>query len=345
MNLYEQAIRSAQANGFVQNEALAYELASAFYAARDFQQIAQLYLRNARDGYLRWGASGKVRQIDGTSLHLRTEEHRPALKSTIAASVEHLDLTTVIKVSQAISSEIVPERLIETLMRTAIEQAGAERGLLVVSRGREQRIAAEAMITGNSVSTHLCDATISPASLPESVMHLVLRTQESIIIDDAKASSAFATDPYFNQSEARSVLCMPLVNQAKVAGVLYLENSLAASVFAPARTTVLKLLASQAAISLEITRLYQELAQREARIRRLVDSNVIGIVIWDLDGRLIDANDAFLRMVQYEREDLKTGLRWFDMTPPDWQEVHAKIELEELQTTGIMQAREKEYFR
>jgi PAS domain S-box-containing protein len=345
MNLYEQAIRSAQANGFVHNEALANELASRFYAARDFQQIAQLYLRNARDGYLRWGADGKVRQIDAMHPRLRTEEHRPALTSTIAASVEHLDLTTVIKVSQAISAEMVLERLIETLMRTAIEQAGAERGLLVDSRGAELRIAAEAMINGNSVTTHLRDASISPASLPESVLHYVLRTQESIIIDDAKAQSAFAADPYFSQQEARSVLCLPLVNQAKVVGVLYLENNLAPRVFAPARTAVLKLLASQAAISLENTHLYQELAEREARIRRLVDSNVIGIVIWDLDGRILDANDAFLRMVQYEREDLNAGLRWFDMTPPEWQEVHARSELEELQTTGTMQAREKEYFR
>jgi PAS domain S-box-containing protein len=88
-----------------------------------------------------------------------------------------------------------------------------------------------------------------------------------------------------------------------------------------------------------------ELREREARIRRLVDSDIIGIVIWDLDGTLIDANDAFLRMVQYEREDVKAGLRWFDMTPPDWQEVHGREEAEELAATGRMQAREKEYFR
>src|SRR5690606_23355116 len=93
------------------------------------------------------------------------------------------------------------------------------------------------------------------------------------------------------------------------------------------------------------TRLYSELEEREARIRRLVDSDIIGIVIWDLDGRLIDANDAFLRMLQYDREDLRAGLRWFDMTPPEWQDVHARYEAEELQATGKMQAREKEYFR
>jgi PAS domain S-box-containing protein len=92
-------------------------------------------------------------------------------------------------------------------------------------------------------------------------------------------------------------------------------------------------------------RLYSDIEEREAKIRRLVDSDIIGIVIWDLDGLLIDANDAFLRMVQYEREDLQAGLRWFDMTPPEWQEVHARYEAEELKRTGMMQAREKEFFR
>lgn len=92
-------------------------------------------------------------------------------------------------------------------------------------------------------------------------------------------------------------------------------------------------------------RLYRDIEEREARIRRLIDSDIIGIVIWDLDGRLIDANNAFLRMVQYEREDVNAGLRWFDMTPPEWQEVHARDEAEELRTTGKMQAREKEFFR
>lgn len=93
------------------------------------------------------------------------------------------------------------------------------------------------------------------------------------------------------------------------------------------------------------TRLYSDIAEREARIRRLIDSDIIGIVIWDLDGTVIDANDAFLRMIQYEREDVQAGLRWFDITPPKWQTVHAREEAEELAATGKMQAREKEYFR
>ena len=136
-HLYEQAIRSAHANGFVHNEALANELAARFYAARGFEKIAHTYLRDARYCYLRWGADGKVRQLDQLYPHLREEEPLPGPTSTIVAPVEHLDLATVIKVSQAVSGEIVLEKLIDTLMRTAIEHAGAERGLLILPRGDE----------------------------------------------------------------------------------------------------------------------------------------------------------------------------------------------------------------
>ena len=131
MRLYEQAIRSARANGFIHNEALANELAARFYAARGFEQIAHLFLRNARQGYLRWGADGKVRQLDETisvpPRRKRRSTHGPS--STIGAPVEHLDLATVLKVSQAVSGEIVLEKLVDTLIRTAIEHAGAERGV------------------------------------------------------------------------------------------------------------------------------------------------------------------------------------------------------------------------
>ena len=260
MRLYEQAIRSARANGFVHNEALANELAARFYAARGFEEFAHVYLRNARYGYLRWGADGKVRQLDEMYPHLREEEPAPAPTSTIGAPVEHLDLATVIKVSQAVSGEIVLEKLIDTLMRTAIEHAGAERGLLILSRGARLRIEAEATTGGDTVAVQLRDQSVTASVLPESVLHYVLRTGESVILDDAAAQPPFAADPYIRQRQARSVLCLPLITQAKLIGVLYLENNLASHVFTPARIAVLKLLASQAAIALENARLYRDLA-------------------------------------------------------------------------------------
>src|SRR5262249_814357 len=166
MDLYERAIRSAHANGFVHNEALAYELAARFYAARGFKKIAYAYLRDARYCYLRWGADGKVRQLDQFYPHLREEEPVPGPTSTIGAPVEQLDLATVIKVSHAVSGEIVLDKLLDTLMRTAIEHAGAERGLLILPRGAELRTEAEATTSGDTVMVHLREARV--AALPES---------------------------------------------------------------------------------------------------------------------------------------------------------------------------------
>src|SRR5262249_55299762 len=145
------------------------------------------------------------------------------------------------------------------------------------------------------------------------------RTKGAVILDDASTRSPFAGDDYLVRAGVRSVLCLPLVKQAALTGVLYLENTLAAHVFTSDRVTVLKLLASQAAISLENTRLYSDLHEREGKIRRLVDANIIGILIWGADGRIIEANDAFLDMVGYSRDDLVAGrMQWADMTPAEW---------------------------
>jgi GAF domain-containing protein len=250
MSLYEQAIRSARSNGFTHNEALANELAARFYAERGFEKIAQVYLRDARHGYLCWGADGKVRQLDELHPHLRTEGPPLTPMSTIGVPVDQLDLATVIKVLQSASGEIVLEKLMDTLMRTAIEQARAERGLLALVRGAELRIAAEATTCGDAALVHRRDQPITAEVLPESVLHYVLRAREWMIVDDAAAQSPFTDDPYIRQRRSRSILCLPLINQGELIGVLYLENSLAPRVFAPARIAVLKLLASQAAISL-----------------------------------------------------------------------------------------------
>jgi PAS domain S-box-containing protein len=135
------------------------------------------------------------------------------------------------------------------------------------------------------------------------------------------------------------------VKQARLIGVLYLENNLASHVFTSSRISVLELLASQAAISLENARLYSDLQEREAKIRRLVDSNIIGVVIWDLQGRIIEANEAFLDIVGYAREDLLSGrMRWTELTPAEWRGSDELI-IAELKAVGTLQPREKEYFR
>ncbi|TXC79051.1 trifunctional serine/threonine-protein kinase/ATP-binding protein/sensor histidine kinase [Paraburkholderia azotifigens] len=345
MQLYEQAIRSAQDSSFVHGEALGNELASRFYEAQGFEKIARLYLRDARYSYLRWGANGKVQQLEEQYPYLRAEELTPGSMITISTPVEHLDLATVIKVSQASSGEIVLDKLIDMVMRTAVEQAGAERGVLILSDGGEERIVAEATTSGDAPRLELRDVPVSSEVLPESILYHVLRTGENVFVDDAAAGSSFAADPYIRQQRARSILCFPLMNQAKVTGAIYLENSLTSRVFSPSRIAVLKVVASQAAISLENARLYRNLAEREAKIRRLVDANIIGIIVWNVDGEILEANDAFLRIVGYEREDLISGrVHWRDLTPPEWRERDEQA-LAELGATGRAQPFEKEYFR
>ncbi len=246
MRLYEQAIRSARENSFRHNEALAYELAARFYAARGFDQIAHLYLRNARNGYLHWGAEAKVRQLDESCLKLREEEPEHGTTGTIGtfdAPVEQLDLATVIKVSEAVAGEFVLENLVDTVLRAAIEHAGAERGLLIMQRESELRAEAEAIVSADTVIVRQGVG----AALPKSVVHYVARVRESVMLDDASAQNPFSDDPYIRHYRARSILCLPLINQTKLIGVLYLENNLASHVFTTTRSAVLKVLASQAA--------------------------------------------------------------------------------------------------
>jgi PAS domain S-box-containing protein len=347
MRRYEKAIHSSRTNGFINNEALAYERASMFYRMRGFEQFADAYLRNARACYAEWGADGKVRQLDrlypGLKQGLKLDQAVTDAGSTITAPVEGLDLATVIRVSQAVSSEIVLEKLLDTVMRRAMEHAGAERGLLVVPHGNELQIQAESRATGNEVIVGLTDA--SAAAMPESILRYVTRTHENVLLDDALSVNPFSSDQYFVQNRVRSVLCLPLLNQGKISGVLYLENNLAPRVFTSERIAVLKVLVSQTAISLENTRLYRDLENREAKIRRLVDANILGIFIWNVDGAILEANEAFLRMLQYDREDLVSGrLRWRDLTPDDWRERDDRA-LAAVDTFSTVPAYEKEYFR
>jgi PAS domain S-box-containing protein len=345
MDLYERAIRSARANGFVHNEALAYEIAARFYLARGFETFGHAYLRNARNCYDSWGALGKVRQLDQRYPRLREESVSSAPTATIGAPVEQLDVGTMVKAAQAVSGEIVLGKLIETLMTIAVEHAGAERGLLILLRGDEPRIEAEATTGRGRVEVTQRQAAVTQSALPESVLHYVIRTRESVTLDDAAASPVFSADTYVQQRRPRSVLCFPLVKQAKLVGALYLENNLTRGAFTSDRIAVLELLASQAAISLENARLYRDLEQREAKIRRLVDANIIGIYLWEIEGRIIEANDTFLRMVGYDREDLVSGrVRWTDLTPPEWRDRSAR-NVEEVKMTGSLQPHEKELFR
>lgn len=343
MDLYEQAIRSARGAKFVHLEALGFELAARFYAARGFETIAASYRREAHAGYQRWGARGKLRQLEQLFPELREPA---AISGTINAPVELLDLATVLKISQAVSGEVVFPKLLDILMRTAIEHAGATRGLLILPWREQMRVEAEATIADDAVVVRLREGEGSlSAELPESIVRYVMRTRTSAIIDDAVAPNPFSSDRYVKLGRARAVACLPLIEQSRVTGALYLENELAPQTFTVTRVAVLKLLASQAAISIENTRLYANVEEREAKIRRLVDANIIGIFIWDASGSISDANDAFLRMLDRDRSELGAQqLRWPDLIAPEWQAL-VRGTVTELEETGTVQPYELEFAR
>jgi PAS domain S-box-containing protein len=343
MRLYEQAIESARANGFVHHEGIAHEAAAGFYLARGSATAARAHLAEARGCFARWGAGGKVRQL---------EERYPQLRAQLAASssapgagVAQLDALSVAKASQAISGPIVLDELVETLMRIVLENAGAQTGALLLVRGNELVLAAEAGVTQQAV--------------PETILNYVRRSQEQVLLADATEAHPFSADPYLLQHRPKSVLCIPIVRQTTLVGLLYLENTLITHAFTPERVTVLELLASQAAISLENALLYADLQQengerkrveavlreREARIRRLVESNIIGIFFWNLQGGIGDANDAFLDLVGYRRDELLSGkLKWTDFNPPEYAASDARA-MEELRRTGTVTSYEKEFIR
>jgi PAS domain S-box-containing protein len=302
MRLYEKAVRSARDNGFVQNEALANELASNFYAALGFETISHAYLRNARSCYLLWGADGKVRQMDQANPYLLQQPAQPA---AIIAAVEQVDVETMITAAQAVSGEIVLDRLIETLLTIALKNAGAQRGLLILLEGDTPRIEAEGKVDQKTVKVMVRREAVTQADIPESLLHYVVRTRQSVILNDASAQDPISTDDYVREKRARSVLCLPLLKQARLIGVLYLENNLASHVFTPARISILELVASQAAISLENARLYGELTVSEDRWRKLFESVPVGVVLVGSDRRYVAANPAFQKMTGYSEAELR----------------------------------------
>ncbi|WP_437293395.1 AAA family ATPase [Sorangium sp. So ce426] len=306
MRLYEQAISSARENGFVQHEAIACELAAGFYRACGLSTSADAYLREARAGYFRWGAHAKVEQLDQRYPHLAPR--KPIAPTvTFAVRAEQFDVLSVVTASQSISGELKLPRLLEMLLRIVVEHAGAGEGVVLLVREDRLSIAA-AISTSRSTSgsaARLLDAGEAAATaLPQSVLNYVRRSHERVLLDDAAGRHPFSEDAYFKQRGAGSALCLPIVRQARLLGLLYLENRLITGAFTPGRLTVLELLASQSAISLENAILYADIEQENAERRRaerelqanqktlqaIVDNSAASIYLKDRDGRYLLAN-------------------------------------------------------
>jgi PAS domain S-box-containing protein len=330
---YEEALAAAREQGLIHYEALAWELASHFYRGRGLRTIADTYLREARARYHEWGATAKVKQIEREHAHL-VPATSPAAANGSPLGLESLDLLTVLKASQAISQEIVLDDLIRTLMRVVLESAGAQTAALLLPRGQDLSVAAFASVVGPEVVVHRADQEpTSAAELPLSVLNYVRRSRERVLLADAGQAHAFTGDPYFVTRAPKSLLCMPIIRQGELAGLLYLENGVVANAFSPERVETLGMLAGQAAISLEHARLYGDLqrenlerSQAEAALKdsqsllqAIIDNSKTLIYVKDLEGRFLLVNQHLAELLGCARERVlgKTDYDFFSREQAD----------------------------
>ncbi len=272
---YEQAIQGARENGYIQEEALAYELAAKFYIARSREKFAQTYMKEAHYCYERWGATAKVKDLETRYPQLFPQSPDTAytlIRTTSGITSNHsdiaFDLAAVLKASQSISREIELAQLLRSLMKILIENAGAQTGFLILEDSGEWVIEASSELNPGKTdcATQVLQSIPIANHLPESIVQYVIRTRESVILNDATREGNFINEPYVQHNQPQSILCLPLLNQGKLVGVLYLENQLAARAFTPERSQVLHLLSTQAAIAIENAKLYSQLRASESRM-------------------------------------------------------------------------------
>ncbi|MDI3282427.1 AAA family ATPase [Polyangium sp. 15x6] len=289
--LYDRAIRESRAAGFVQIEGLACELAGRFSLRRGLAIVPAALLREARNCYARWGARGKVKQLEALHPDLLAEPRRESGLIPVTTS-EPIDTLTAAKASAAISSDTSPDQLLATLMRILIEHAGAQRACLLLPSAGTLGVAADVTSDQDGVRVDIPKGTRVPSaqSFPLAVAHYVRRTREKLVLDDVAAQGMFSADPYLSKAPPKSLLCAPIVRRGDVAGILYLENNLARGVFTARRLALLEFLS---AISLENALLAADLAREtaertlaertlresEERLARLVET--ASVVPWE----------------------------------------------------------------
>ena len=255
---YEEAIQAAREQGLVHNVAVASELAARFWMERRLPSVARAYARQAREAYEQWGAEGKVRHMDAQSAWLLGGGSQDPDSASHDSASSHLDVLAIVKAQQAISSEINQDKLVSTLMRVALEHAGAQRGALLLVQGEALKV--ESLVDAGP-------SEVAIQALPWTLLSYVRRVGEHVLIDDTSRPHPFASDAFFTHTQTCSVLCLPVQRQEKLHGLLYLENALTPHAFRPGHITLLQHLASQAAISMENARLYADVQQAEAALR------------------------------------------------------------------------------
>ena len=289
MESYDKAIAASAEHGFIHIEAMACERAALFHLDRGSRQLAKGYLVNARHCFSRWGATAKVSQLDETSRTLTgfretgsTSDGLEMLRaagwhgfSTTTGSSGILDLMTVIKASQELSGEVALNRLLVRLMEIVIENAGAQRGVLLIEEQGRLRVWASGTADGGSPEISSRQFLEEREDLPTAMIRYVAETGKTMVLDDAANSATFTADPYIVGQRVRSLLCLPILRQGRLAAILYLENNLAEVAFHVNRVEVLNILSAQIAISIENATLYegleQKVAERTQELQRALD--------------------------------------------------------------------------
>ncbi|WP_264197137.1 ATP-binding protein, partial [Microseira wollei] len=274
IELYDRAISLAKENGYIQEEALANELAAKFYLDWGKEKVAAGYMLEAYYCYAKWGALAKTSDLEKRYPQLltpirQTEKLRQdpsqsitqisteILHATSTGTTSVLDLAAVIKASQTLSREIALQQLLSTLMRVVMENAGASRGALILLNDQEWQV----VVSCGDAQTCMLESTPLDESpcVPLSIINRVKHTKEVLVLHAAREQSSFTVDPYLMSQRPQSLMCSPLLNQGKLLGIVYLENNLATGAFSRDRVELLNLICSQAAISLQNARLYQQL--------------------------------------------------------------------------------------
>lgn len=285
--LYDRAIEAAHDSEFLQEEALANELAARFeIERRPSSRVGAMFLRDARYAYRLWGANRKVEELELEFPELLTRYHeqpaesfgattiqRPSSlhASTVGSTGAALDLNTLLKAAQTISGEVMLDQLLDRLLSIVIENAGAQRGVLLLVRGGALFIEAEGSVQADEVEVLMSIRADSPEGArlcPPSVVNYARRTRDPVVVDDAQADARFRLDPYVRERGTRSLLCQPILHQGEVIGAVYLENDLIAGAFTAERSQLLALLSGQIAISIRNAEIVQTL---EERVRERTD--------------------------------------------------------------------------
>jgi len=291
IEMYDRAISGAKENKFLNEEALANELAAKFYWEWGKEKFAQIYIIEAYYCYLQWGATAKVKDLETRYPHLLKpiqagrKNTKATATVTTAGLVNNLDISTVMKASQAISGQIMLDKLLSSLMKILMESAGAQRGYLILSIQEKLLIEAEGIINSEQVTVLQSISVENCQELSSAIVNYVARTQESVVLDDAARSGQFTNDPYIHKNQTKSILCVPLINQSQIVSIVYLENNLTAGAFTPERVELLKVLSGQTAISIQNSKLYTEVRENERKLTQFLEAIPVGIGILDASGK------------------------------------------------------------